>query len=273
MKLAIVSLVHQNRKTVEFMIQNLQLFVKGDFIWILHYNGSDPLGPLPSWVRRARTEDTAPHTRRLADAIIRGLEMALDCDLVMLLSSGTVFVREWVVPSTPIVALTTHCVFNPRGKNDMLAVQRPIPREYPCAYIQQLMDVGELAKQWHYPRIEQDLYFKSAMVKRGYTHYRAAQMTGQVWPVEVARRIVADAPIWTKAPNGNYPCEEVYFSTYAAAYAHEMHLPVLPSIVTIDWSVHYEVTTVAERVVAHCKVADDSPIRRDPKYCLTPELF
>ena len=47
----IVSLVHQNSGMIRYIVKNLEKYVRGSFIWIAHYNGSDPVDEetLPQW--------------------------------------------------------------------------------------------------------------------------------------------------------------------------------------------------------------------------------
>ena len=48
--LAVVSLIHQDKARFDFMLNNLKEFIRGDFIWIVHYNGEESLGSIcHSW--------------------------------------------------------------------------------------------------------------------------------------------------------------------------------------------------------------------------------
>ena len=99
--LGIVSLVHQDAKKALQIITNLQRHVHGNFVLALHYNGNDdiPAEKIPKWVRLATPGETARFSRSLSDAVIRCLRLLDDCDNVLLLTSGSLFIRTWTIPN------------------------------------------------------------------------------------------------------------------------------------------------------------------------------
>jgi len=111
---------------------------------------------------------------------------------------------------------------------------------------------------WNYRFVVHDKGFKRIAAKRRFTHYRGAQWSGQVWPQEVARRILEDDAMFEPQ---QYPCEEIYFSTYAHAYAVETGIQIDQSIVTINWSHQYLVEDVPPYAYAVCKVSENHPLR------------
>ena len=204
------------------------------------------------WVRFATPGQTKRFTQTIANAIIRCLDLALDCDHVLLISSGTVFIKEYIVPKEPTIAIETHeDEFPPCSSHEHL---NAIPIDNPIS-------------SWIYPAIMRDACFKRAILNRGYTHYKGAQWSGQLWRIEVANRLLQDRPFWLNAQPCGYQCEEIYFSTYAYAYAIDQNIPLYKSVVTINWKHQYEYTTneIFPNAVAICKVADSHAIREMSK--------
>lgn len=61
--MVIVSIAHQNAAMVKWQASNLGRYIKGSFLWIVHYNGEEVINEneLPPWawlVTRYHTDDT-----------------------------------------------------------------------------------------------------------------------------------------------------------------------------------------------------------------------
>ena len=253
--LGIVSLVHQDAKKALQIITNLQRHVHGNFVLALHYNGNDdiPAEKIPKWVRLATPGETARFSRSLSDAVIRCLRLLDDCDNVLLLTSGSLFIRTWTIPNKLGICL--------RRKDGELhnRCSVPVPTTNTIRFLTDLQQ-----HLWAYEKVVNDVGFNEALLKRGYSEYYNAQLQGQIWPYEIASRILRDAPIWGKYADPLYQCEEIYFSTYAYAFAVEKREEIHPSLVSTAWDGKYALYQLSDiedhKAVAVSKVVDDSPL-------------
>ena len=105
MDLVIVSLVHQGPEMVYWMAKNIQQYVSGNFAWVVHYNGREPLDmeKLPIWVWVVPDPIvTYSYTPRIARAIAKCIQYAISRSPftnILTLSSGSAFFRPYEVPT------------------------------------------------------------------------------------------------------------------------------------------------------------------------------
>ena len=263
------------------MIQNLQTYVKGSFLWVAHYNNEDPIDEtsLPPWawlVRDTNVTLAAPGRLRLF-GISKALSFALQSDAtfkhVLTLSSGSAFFKEFQVPTSPRICLDTYeTVFHPNAK---LPHAEAIPVEHSGQCAKYLHSIG--AGPWQYANGDLDTDLQQFVQKRGFAWFRGSQWSGQMWPCEVARMLVEDIQTIYNSPNTphlKYASEEIYLSTYAYNYGITHSIPIERSEVIINWNTNYLLsdpryiddlrTDPRFRGHAVCKLSDDiqDPLRR-----------
>jgi hypothetical protein len=109
----IITIVHLDFPFVLYMAKNIERFVKGSFIWIIHANGySMNENDLPSWAWLTRTVITTKHpTTTLLHAMTKCIEFGIqnvqftNC---MFVSAGSVFFRDFNVPKEEHICASSH---------------------------------------------------------------------------------------------------------------------------------------------------------------------
>ena len=99
--LLIVSLIHQPAEMVYYMAKNIEKYVQGKFIWIVHYNNNEPINEnlLPDWAWIVRNTINTSKTINitLLLGIYKTLEFAIKNSVtftnVLTLSSGSAFLE------------------------------------------------------------------------------------------------------------------------------------------------------------------------------------
>ncbi len=276
--LIVVALIHQNKNMVLYMIKNLMKYLKGDFMFFIHYNGSEDINEndLPEWVWLNRNPlNTERYQRSLAMAAVYTLKWALEHTEsinVMTLSSGSAFFREMEVPKTPRIFCESHeTVFNPT-KNQMHL--SPMPVELTGRIAEYLVNNNAMGP-WQYKGSDFDHDFHDLVRDRKFTHYFGCQFSGQVWPLELAKMIVEDLSQLIYSSHGYYACEEIYFATYAYNYSIRNNIPIERVVTIINWEFSYMVQSLdyinrlrndhpANIGFAVCKLSDDinDPVRK-----------
>jgi len=246
--LVIVSLVHQTNEILYVMALNIQKYVRGRFLWVVHCNADMYIdeNSLPDFVWLVRNPIKTTGTRRavtLTHGICRAIEFAVkhvEFTNVLLMSSGSAFYREYTVPTVPRVGLyshelllQTHCV--------PLMLPVPIDRiETASAYI---MEKGSTFG-WQYQHFEKDLPIHHLFHK--FKWIKGSQWSGIVFPYAVAKEVSTDMksvePFCIDPTLPDYSREEIVFSTYAYNYAltHGLYIDINEAI--IDWGNMYNPT-------------------------------
>ena len=79
--LIIISLVHQGADILKYMANNISKYVKGNFIWIVHYNNEEHIDettlPPWAWLVRDTIKTSSISSRLLLMAINQILKFAL----------------------------------------------------------------------------------------------------------------------------------------------------------------------------------------------------
>lgn len=259
--LLIVSLVHQDSNMVRYIVKNLEKYVRGNFIWIAHYNGSDPVDEesLPPWAWLVRdTHVTSPWRRSISFGVIKALTLALENGVqftnVLTLSSGSAFYREFQVPTVSTVCLDTYERLIDPSAN--LAHIHAIDMAHVGKCAEYIKSIGSIGWQYEYGG-DSDTEFHKLVLSRGFKYMRGNQFSGQIWPYELAVMLEEDIKTLYNSPvTTYYVTEEIYFSTYAYNYAMMNNMLVGSSVVIINWAKGYAVNTV-DRIVS---------LREDPRF-------
>ena len=235
--LVIVSLVHQSADMVKYLAANLQKYVKGAFLWVVHYNHSDFIDEreLPdfAWLHREPIE-TRAFTRSITHAVCRCMQFALEtttCVNFLMMSSGSSFFREYRVPITPYIAFYSPEYLLNDGK--ILLHQEPIP-------------MGKAnGRGWHWNVFSTDDHVNELFTRRGFRWLRGGQFSGTMFPCEVGMQLAYDFMTIEKKLFDpfihDYPGEEIHFATYAYNYAVERGLTIHPSETIISWGAGYNI--------------------------------
>ena len=248
--LVIVSLVHQGPEMVHYMANNLAKYVKGNFLWVVHYNNERHIdeNTMPPWAWLVRDSiKTGRQTRLLLMAINQALKFALvnvSCINLMTLSSGSALFRDFTVPKQQKVALISHEVNIDPNKCYAHIEQIDVKHMGKCT--EYLESVGSFGWQYKFGG-DSDLEFHKLVRSRGVRYLRGCQWSGQIWPYEVARMLIEDLSELDESNMHNelkYACEELYVSTYAYNYAIDNELKLELLEVIIDWTSGYEVKDV-----------------------------
>lgn len=242
--LVIVSLVHQPSDILFSMMRNIERFVKGNFLWVVHYNNEDPVDEttLPPWMWLVRHPIwTDRSSRTLAHAVTKCLSFALETvsfTNVLTFSSGSMFFREFEVPVRPQVCFLTHTRIFEEVKEPNH--ESPIPIETIRFTAECLKAMG--IPPWQYGLgFDQDTGFHHCVRERKFTHVRGSQWSGQLWPHTVAVWLVEDLRLLETLPDAKYTCEEIYLATYASNYAERYHMQVGFCVVAIHWGQYYNI--------------------------------
>jgi hypothetical protein len=235
---------------VKYMAKNLAKYVKGNFLWVVHYNNEQHIDEtkLPPWVWLVRDSiKTCRQTRLLLMAINQALKFALvnvSCINLMTLSSGSALFRDFIVPKQQKCALISHEVNIDPNKCYAHIEQIDVKHIGKCT--EYLESVGSFGWQYKFGG-DSDLEFHKLVRSRGFRYLRGCQWSGQIWPYEVGRMLVEDLSELDDSPlhdNKKYACEELYISTYAYNYGIDNELGLDLVEVIIDWSSGYEVKEV-----------------------------
>jgi len=278
--LLIVSLIHQDANMVRYIINNIEKYVKGSFIWIAHYNGAEPIdeNTLPEWAWLVRnTHATSPWRRTISFGIIKALTFAIENEVkftnALVLSSGSAFYREFQVPTVPKVCLDSHeTLLNPSAKLNHVE-EIDIVHIGKCA--DYLKSVGSMGWQYEYGG-DSDVEFHKLILNRGFKFMKGNQFSGQMWPYEVALMLESDIKtLYGSESPKYYVTEEIFFSTYAYNYAKIHNIQIDLSIVIIDWEKYYNISSLEYidslrnnsklTSYAACKLSDNvlsDPVRR-----------
>ncbi len=279
-QLIIISLIHQNKSMLDYMIKNIERYLEGEYLFFVHYNGSEDVdeNTLPSWVWLNRSPiQTQRFTRRLSQAIIGTMAYALqyiNTINIMLMSSGSAFFRKWQLPSYPQICIESQQKkINPKN---LVIHEGPIPFENKGRVVEYLKERGSGGWQYGFEGhgCDQDSFFHECLLKRGIQYFKGCQWSGQVWPQEVGKWIVEDLLSLKDKPMQYYACEEIYFSTYAYHFVITLHLPIYYCEVITNWEYKYEINDIQYIIDLHqkhqnighalCKLPDDTnhPVRR-----------
>jgi hypothetical protein len=277
--MVIVSLAHQNAAMVKWQASNLGRFIKGSFLWVVHYNGEEFIdeNELPPWAWLVRDTIKTKHGGgTLLHGIGKAIKFALDTVTFincMTLTMGCVFIRDYQVPTKETICAETHeLFFNPRAN---LLHTSPIPIELLGRTSEWLISAGHFA--WQYGcrgGLDADRETQAIFLQRGFEFTKGCQLIGQVFPYEVAKMISHDLLILSVAPfEVTYCQDELFISTYSYWYSFEKDIPIQLNTVATNWEHMYEVSDLGyvdgllhtnSNAYAVSKVPDDlgNPIRR-----------
>jgi hypothetical protein len=251
----IISLVHQDINMIKYIANNLNRFIKGSFVLIVHANGqSVNENELPPWCWLARdTIKTTHPTSSLLHAMTSCINTAfqtinfINC---MYVSSGSVFFRDFVVPTEPTVCASSHeDIFFP-DKN--FTYTMPIPIEYlgKCAeYLLQKGGVNYGGWQYnHYTPsgMDTDTDIQEIIKKRpDITCIKGSHVPGIVFPQEVCKMLLEDVnEYFSKGIIRRYSLEEILPSTYSYWYAAKNSIQIKRNVVYLNWLHQYNMTDI-----------------------------
>jgi hypothetical protein len=243
--MVIISLVHQDFSMVQYMSKNIERFVKGSFIWVVHANGgSYNENDLPSWAWLTRTTLPTIHsTTYLMRAIIPCIDFALEhieFTNCMYISSGSVFFREYIVPKEESICMSSHeTIFFPDKR---FTYTEPIPIEYLGNCANYIVSKGGIHYNgWQYNNyfpsgMDQDIYIQEIIKKRGVSFIKGCHIPGQVFPYTVCKMLVDDGKeYFSKDICYRYCLEEIFPSTYAYSYAIKNNINIQKNVVYCNW--------------------------------------
>lgn len=277
--MAIISLVHQGNDMIKYMAGNIERFVKGKYIWIIHYNGNEHVdeNSLPEWVWIVRDSIKTTHGGvSLLQGLGKCLKLAHDnitfinC---MVFSSGSMFIREYIVPLKETICAESHeDGFNP---NINLLHVSPIPIKYLGSGGKYLLDRNH--STWQYGHdvggFDKDIEAHMILRKRGFEYTKGCQSSGQVFPYVVSKMLADDLYILSSRPFYSHYCqEEILPSTYSYWYSQLCDIPIQKTTVCINWEYNYEIDSLDYVELIHdtmpnayavCKVTYDlnNPVR------------
>ena len=244
MDLVIVSLVHQGPEMVYWMAKNIQKYVTGNFVWVVHYNGAEPLdtNKLPSWAWSVPSPIvTYGYTPRIARAVAMCIDYArsrTQFTNVLTMSSGSAFFRPYTVPNEERVQFATYDpLFHPNGlryHNEPISVSE-LGRCGP--YIEAL---GHPQK-WQFEGFDAHSEIHERIRARGFEWIVGTQWSGQLIPYTPAIQF-ADDMLSTPLNGPPYAAEEILMSTYSYNYALRKPLPLWHSEAIIQWGPRYMIT-------------------------------
>lgn len=243
--LVIVSLIHQSSETVFSMARNIKKYVKGSFMWIVHYNNPEAIdeNDLPEWAWLTRTTTkTDRYSISLMFAINKTLDFVFENSIkftnILTLSSSSAFFREFTVPTGEVVCARQHFFQRKEGPQHDL-----ISTEYAGNCGSYLRSIGSTG--WHYGAdhapdkwgADFDTDFQTKVKKRKFKYFLECQWPGQMFPYEVAKMLNEDvSEIFKKSDqndedylfskNNRYDYESIYLSTYSCNYARDNNLPI-----------------------------------------------
>lgn len=256
--LVIVSLVHQAPDVVHCIAETLKKYVKGRFLWVAHCNTREFLDEttLPdfAWIVRD-TIVTRAYTVSLTHAVARCLDFASNVTYTnaLIMTSGSSFFREYIVPTYPRIGLFSHEILL---EDKRLLHNEPIP-------------ISELGKcsdylalrgcdAWQYANFDKDTNFHTLLIARGFKWILGSPFSGLMFPCAVADQLRDDLFTLESNPDTSIPDyapEEIVFATYAYNYAvrHGLHIGLSESI--IHWGERYNVTIDQIEKYRMCAIA------------------
>ena len=248
--MVIVSLAHQNAAMVKWQASNIGRYIKGSFIWIVHYNGEEVINEneLPPWAWLVRdTIQTIHGTVTLMHALGKAMKFAVDTVKFincMTLTMGCVFIKEYNVPTQPTICAETHELFFNPSVN--LLHTSPIPIELLGRTSAWLLASGHF--EWQYGRcggLDADIETHAILRRRGFECTKGCQLIGQVFPFRVAQMLVEDLLILSVRPFlAAYCPDEILISTYSYWYSMEHNIPIQMTTVITDWGNRYDVNDI-----------------------------
>lgn len=255
--LVIVSLVHQTPDLVYWMMENIERYVTGSFVWVVHYNGSRPLDPsrLRDWVWPVPTPvATQGYTPTIAYAIARSIQYAASRTSftnVLTMSSGSAFFRPYTVPITQRVQFPSYEPFFASDCHRVHTDPVSIKHLGRCAeYVQARGFPGP----WQFGGFDEHVEMHEKLRTRGFQWIVGAQWSGQVLPQTPALQFAEDM-----LPSGPAYCaEEVLLSTYSYNYAQTAGLPIWNSEAIIKWGPEYLVSQI-ETIQSYRRVCRTFP--------------
>jgi hypothetical protein len=254
--LVIVSLVHQSPEMVEWMARNLQRYVTGSFVWVVHYNGQRPLdrSQLPDWVWVVPDPEwTQTYTTRIAVVLAKCIRYAASRTTftnLLTMSSGSAFFRPYTVPTTERVQFTTYeRLFDANCPRLHL---EPIPTTHLGACVPYINARGHTGS-WQLGGFDQHTAMHDKLRARGFQWICGAQWSGQLLPQTPALQFA-----WDMVEGPDYVAEEVLLSTYSYNYAREQSLPIWNSEAIIKWDADYIVSRI-EMIQEYRRVAKTFP--------------
>ena len=253
--MVIVSLIHQGTDVLTYISQNIQRYVKGKYLWIVHYNAPAAIdeSTLPDfvWLVRNSLKTKAEinliggrSNVALAHAICRCIEFALQnitFTNVLLMSSGSSFYRDYTPPSRPYIAINSHELL--LHENRIAPHTDPVPTEYIEHIVDYLNSRGSTIPGWQYRYFEKD--FQIHPMFRKFKWLQGSQWSGMVFPYDVAKEVAHDMKPMESISNNpsmpDYALEEIVFGTYAYNYAISNGLKLNISETIIDWDRQYAI--------------------------------
>lgn len=241
--IVIVALVHQGKDMLDYIIKNIDKFVVGHKLLVIHINIKEPIdeNTLPEWVWIVRTLiETDKESRKQANAVVECLKFSVEhFKFINILhySAGSVFIKKFTPPSDEIVRqLNNESYINPDKK---ALHEEPV----------HISKKGGIAKYltthnhfpWQYKGCDKDLEFHSLIENRNFSFFKGCAWPGQMYPYNAAKMMVEDLPKLYNKPNGDYICPEVYFSTYAFNYALQNNIKLDIAILLTNWDKYYNI--------------------------------
>jgi hypothetical protein len=251
----IISLVHQDIEMIKYIANNLNRFIKGSFVLIVHANGqSINENDLPPWCWLARdtikTIHTTPSLLHALTSCIKTAFQTIDFINCMYVSSGSVFFREFVVPTQPAVHASSHeDIFFPETK---FTYTMPIPIDYLGKCAEYLLENGGVNYGgWQYKHyspsgMDIDTDIQEIIKKRPEIKFiKGSHLPGMVFPQEVCKMLLEDVnKYFSKAIIRKYALEEILPSTYSYYYALQHGLPIKRNVVYYNWLHQYIMTDI-----------------------------
>ena len=242
----IVSLVHQTVDLLRHLSQIIDKYVKGRFLWIVHFNSEEYVdeNTLPDFLWLVRTPiETRGYTPSLTHGICRALEFAgqhITYTNVLLMSSGSSFYRPYTIPTEPYIGLYPNGTLFDNGDYKF---HFPIPMEYIGNFTQYCIS-RKNGDGWQYKYFDRDHRIQEILKQNKFKWVCGSQWSGIVFPSAVASHLVRDMKAieqFDYIPSiPDYPLEEIIFSTYTYNYAIEQSIPILMVETIIDWNCEYE---------------------------------
>lgn len=251
----IISLVHQGVDMIHYIANNLKRFIKGSFILIVHANGvSVNENDLPPWCWLASdTIETSHPTTSLLHAMSSCMATALrtiefiNC---MYVSSGSVFFRDFIVPTEACVYASSHEeVF---FSNKRFTYSSPIPVEHLGKCAEYLIKQGGIHYNgWQYKNyfptgMDNDDDIQNIIKKRSTIRYiKGSHSPGQIFPYIVCKMLTEDLhEYFIKGNTYAYCLEEILPSTYSYWFACKEGIPIRKNVVYYNWLHQYIMTDI-----------------------------
>lgn len=265
--MVICTLIHQGPDMVNYMVKNISRYIRGKFLFIIHYNSEELVDEegLPEWCWIVRDPIVTKHTNiSLTLGLNRCIKFALqnikfvNC---MLISSGCVFIKEYLCPSERKICGICHHYAYPEQRDTQLHMY-PVPtialgniegyfknvlvtpnRRAPWDW-KDMVNNG-----WIYPEFDKHTEMHELFRKRNIKYVKGSQFPGLVFPYEVARAVNEDLEVIhtdEQIAKYNYSLDEIIFSSYSYDYSIRKGIVNDYTTVAIDWDNFYNVTQFQE---------------------------